>query len=100
VFILSPYLVTTFFPTFTDAIPLVTLVSISVITSTIVAMLTATFLGNEKSEIVFTAGLIYLTSLIICLIVLGMFIGVLGLAFVIVIAKIIQATFLISKRNT
>ena len=99
VFTLSPYLVTTFFPTFTEAIPLVSLVSISVIPSTIVAMLTATFLGNEKSKTVFTAGLIYLISLIVCLIVLGMFIGVLGLAFAIVIARTIQAAFLITKRN-
>jgi hypothetical protein len=49
---------------------------------------------------VFTAGLIYIISLIACLIALGMFIGVLGLAFAIVIAKTIQAAFLITKRNT
>jgi O-antigen/teichoic acid export membrane protein len=97
-FLLSPYLVTTFFPTFTDAISLVRLISLSVIPSTIVAILTASFLGNEKSKVVFTAGLIYLTSLIGCLIVLGFIVGVSGLAIAIIIAKTIQAAFLITKR--
>ena len=99
-FTLSPYLVTTFFPTFIDAIPLVSLISLSVIPSTIVAMLTASLLGNEKSAVVFTAGLIYLMALIICLIVLGFIMGVLGLALAIIIAKTMQAAFLLTKRNT
>ena len=99
-FILSPYLITNFFPTFTDAIPLVRLVSLSVIPSTIVAMLTASFLGNEKSKVVFAAGLIYITALISCIVVLGLVIGVLGLAIAIIIAKTIQAAFLLTKRTT
>lgn len=99
-FAISPYLVKSFFPTFTDSIPLVSAMSLSVIPSTIVAMLTASFLGREKSKTVFTAGLVYLTSLIICLILMGTILGVLGLALAIITAKTIQATYLITERNT
>jgi O-antigen/teichoic acid export membrane protein len=99
-FALSPYVVTRFFTAFTDAIPIVSLMSISVIPSTITAILTATFLGNEKSKVVFTAGIIYITSLITSLIIMGTIMGVLGLAIAITTAKTIQAIHLILKRKT
>ena len=99
-FTLSPYLINNFFPTFTDAIPLVSLISLAVIPSTIAAILTATFLGNEKSKTVLTAGTLYLATLIISLIIAGTLIGVTGLAAAIIIAKTIQAAYLIAKRKT
>ena len=73
--------------------------SLSVIPSTIAAILTASFLGNGKSKQVFTAGVIYLASLMICLAVMGLTIGVLGLALAVITAKTIQAIYLITKRN-
>jgi O-antigen/teichoic acid export membrane protein len=99
IFALCPYLIANFFPTFTDAIPLVSLMSLSVIPSTIAAILTASFLGNGKSKQVFTAGVIYLASLITCLTIMGLTIGILGLAIAVITAKAIQATYMVTQRN-
>ena len=98
-FFLCPYLITKFFPTFTDAIPLVSLMSLSVIPSAVAVILTANFLGNGKSKQVFTAGVIYLTSLMVCLAVMGLTIGILGLALAVITAKTIQATYMVTQRN-
>jgi O-antigen/teichoic acid export membrane protein len=99
IFALSPYIITNFFPTFTDAIPLVSVMSLSVIPSTAAAILTASFLGNGKSKQVFAAGVLYLASLMIGLTVMGLTIGILGLAIAVIIAKTIQAAYLITQRN-
>ena len=98
-FFLCPYIITNFFPTFTDAIPLVSLMSLSVIPSAVAVILTASFLGNGKSKQVFTAGVIYLTSLMVCLAVMGLTIGILGLALAVITAKTIQATYMVTQRN-
>jgi len=100
IFALCSYLITNFFPTFTDAIPLVSVMSLSIIPSTIAAILTASFLGNGKSKQVFTAGVIYLASLLICLSILGLTVGILGLAFAVITAKTVQTTYRITKRAT
>jgi O-antigen/teichoic acid export membrane protein len=94
-----PYVIEDFFPTFIDSIPLVRIMSLAVIPSTIVAMLNATFLGKGKSKSVLFAGLIYIISLITGLIVLGQFMGGLGLAITLVVAQSIQAIYLLIKRN-
>jgi O-antigen/teichoic acid export membrane protein len=94
VFALSPYLIGNFFPTFIDSIPTVKVMSLAVIPSTIVAMLTASLLGKERSRIVFTGGLVYLASLITGLIIMGKIMGVLGLALTLLIAQAIQAIYL------
>jgi O-antigen/teichoic acid export membrane protein len=99
IFALCPYLITNVFPTFTDAIPLVSVMSLSVIPSTVAAILTASFLGNGKSKQVFTADVIYLASLLICLSTLGLTVGILGLAFAVITAKTIQATYMLTQRD-
>ena len=99
IFALCPYLITNFFPTFTEAIPLVSVMSLSVIPSTVTAILAASFLGNGKSKPVFTTGVIYLASLIICLSIMGLTIGVLGLALAVIIAQTIQATYMLTQRR-
>lgn len=100
IFVLTPYLITNFFPSFTEAIPLVGVMSLVTIPSTIVSILLASFLANGKSKLVFTAGAIYLASLMISLIIMGVTIGVLGLAIAVISAKTIQAIYLITKRLT
>ncbi len=94
---LSPYLVTTFFPTFTEAIPLVALMSLAVIPSAIAAILVASFLGNGKSKSVFIASVLYIVSLIISLIVMGAVMGIIGLAIAVIVAKTLQAIYLLMK---
>jgi hypothetical protein len=71
--------------------------SLSVIPSTVAAISTANFLRNVKSKPVFTAGVIYLTSLMICLLIMGIIIGILGLALAVITAKTIHATYLLTK---
>jgi Na+-driven multidrug efflux pump len=74
--------------------------SLSVIPYTATAILTASYLGHGKSKPVFTFGLIYLVTLMTFLPLMGLTIGVLGLAFATITAKTIQATYLITKRDT
>ena len=93
-FIISPYLIENLFPTFMDSIQIVRVMSLAVIPSTIVAMLNASLLGKERSKTVLTAGLVYLTSLITGLIIMGKIMGILGLALTLVITQVIQAIYL------
>ena len=97
-YIATPYLIRNLFPTFIESIQLVQIMSIAIIPSTIVAILTSTYLGNEKSKTVFIAGLIYLASLIIGLIALEKIMGVLGFAVAIIIAQTIQALYMLTKK--
>lgn len=97
-YITTPYIIQNLFPSFVDSIPLVKVMSLAVVPSTIVAILTASHLGKEKSRTVFIAGLIYLASLIIGLIALEKIMGFLGLALAIAVAQTIQAIYLIIKR--
>jgi hypothetical protein len=50
IFALCPYLITNVFPTFTDAIPLVSVMSLSVIPSTVAAILTAKLPRKRKKQ--------------------------------------------------
>ena len=100
VFFSIPYLIGNFFPSFIDSTPIVRIMSLAVIPSTIVAMLNASLLGKGNSKTVLIAGLIYIISLIIALITLGQIMGTLGLAVTLVIAQSIQAAYLLFKRNT
>lgn len=98
-YLTSPYLIRTLFPTFIDSIPLVKIMSLAVIPQTIVAILTASHLGKEKSRTVFIAGLIYIASLITGLMTLQKIMGILGFALAIIIAQTIQAIYLIINRK-
>ena len=93
-YILTPYLIEKLFPTFIDSIQIVQIMSLAVIPSTVVAILTATLIGKEKSKNAFISGLVYLASLIIGLIAMGQVVGNLGLALTLVIAHAIQAIYL------
>jgi len=90
-FMVSPYVIEKLFPTFTDSIPIVKVMSLAVIPSTIAAILTASLLGRGKSRTVFTAGLVYIASLITGLTILERILGVLGLALALIIAQTTKA---------
>jgi O-antigen/teichoic acid export membrane protein len=95
--LISPHLVHTFFPTFTAAIPMVQLISLALIPLTISSVLNATFLGQEKSKNVFTAGVVYLFSLVMMLTLVGKLIGTSGLALAVVTAQTLQAIYLLAQ---
>ncbi len=98
-FFLTPTLIEKFFPSFTDSILIVRIMSLAIIPSTIVSVLNASFLGAGKSKTVLIAGLIYIASLIIALLTLGRVMGGLGLAITLVIAQTIQALFLLFSKK-
>jgi len=97
-YIMTPYLIQKLFPTFSDSIPLIQVMSLAVVPSTIVAIQTANCLGKEKSSTVFIAGLIYLVSLITGIITFEHIMGVIGFAFAIVVAQTIQAIYLMINK--
>ena len=72
--------------------------SIAVIPSTIAGILKTGFVCKEKTKTVLLSGIIYLVSLITGLILLGLSIGVPGLALAILFSKTIQATYLYSQK--
>jgi O-antigen/teichoic acid export membrane protein len=94
-----PYIIERFFTNFVDSIPIVRIMSLAIIPATIIAILNATLLGQGRSRAVFTAGLIYIISLVIGLIVLGQIIGSIGLAITLIMAQTMQAIYLLIKRK-
>jgi O-antigen/teichoic acid export membrane protein len=97
VFALTPFLVRRFFPSFVDSIPVVRVMCLAVVPSTISSILNASLLGREKSQPVLAAGLIYVLSLIAFLVVLGQTMGAFGLALTLVVAQSLQAFYLLAK---
>ena len=69
--------------------------SLAIVPETITMLLTSKMLGQEKSRFILIAKLISLGIMIIGFIVLGPIYGIIGLAFVIVAASIIQVIFLV-----
>ena len=98
-FFTLPYFIETLFPTFASSVWVVRIMSLAVIPSTIVAIINASLLGRGRSKYVFVAGLIYLVSVIVGVLVLGDVMGAMGLAVTLVVAQSIQAGFLLTKRK-
>ena len=99
-FLTLPAVIERFFPTFLDSIPIVRIISLAIIPATIVAILNATLLAKGNSKHVFIAGIAYIVTLALGIVILGQIIGGLGLAVTLLSAQTIQATYLILKRNT
>jgi O-antigen/teichoic acid export membrane protein len=98
-YIATPYLIQKLFTTFIDSVPLIQVMSLAIIPTTIVGVLSTSRLGKEKSRTVFIAGLIYLSSLIIGLIALEKMMGILGLTLSLIVARTIQAIYLIISKE-
>jgi O-antigen/teichoic acid export membrane protein len=96
-FFTLPFFIETLFPTFASSVWVVRIMSLAVIPSTIVAIISASLLGRGRSKYVFVAGLIYLASVIVGVLVLGEAMGAMGLAVTLVVAQSIQAGFLLTK---
>lgn len=92
---LSPILVPILFPNFTEAIEVIQIMSISIISSTIISTYVSKYLGLTKSKIVIIGSGIYLAAQIPSLVILGQLFGVNGAAFSLVIASIIHAIYFV-----
>ena len=91
--LVSPFIIRQFFPNFIDSILAAQIMSIAIVPLTINTLFASKLLGIEKSKIVFTASIIYLTTLLSSIIMLGNYYGLYGLAMSPVISAIIETIF-------
>ena len=93
-YVIAPWIIVNFFPNFVEAIGVVRIMCIAVIPAAVVNILNAMFFGRERSAVAFTGGIIYLASLITCLLLLGRMFGIVGLASSIIVSQTAQALYL------
>ena len=98
VYLLRQLLIENFFPKFIEAVNAIRIMSLSVIPSSIALILEAQFLGKERSKIVIIGTGISLVFLTIGMIVLGSWIGIIGVAWSLVIATTAKTFFLSNKK--
>lgn len=96
---LSPFVVPKIFPNFTEAIVVIQIMSISIVSSTITSTYISKYLGRVKSKIVIIGSGLYLLVQIPTLIILSEYWGINGAAFSLVIASIIHASYFILVDN-
>ena len=94
---IAPMLIENFFPKFTESVDAIRIMSLSVIPSSIALILEAQFLGKERSKIVIIGTGISLVFLTIGMIVLGSWIGIIGVAWSLVIATTAKTFFYLIK---
>ena len=94
---IAPMLIENFFPKFTESVDAIRIMSLSVIPSSIAIILEAQFLGKERSKIVIIGTGISLVFLTIGMIVLGSWIGIIGVAWSLVIAATAKTSFYLIK---
>ena len=83
------------FPQYEESLSLIPILSISLIPSTIAAMYTSKFLGNEKSSYVLYGYIISAVSLVLGILILSEVFQVVGLAIAYVLSTSVQAGFLL-----
>lgn len=93
-YIVSPLVIPVIFPKFEHAIEIFQILSISIVPTTFSTLYMSKLLGNEKTFLVFIASIIFLSTQIVSIIVLGKMIGVNGIAIAYVLSACIQAVFL------
>ena len=94
---IAPMLIENFFPKFIESVDAIRIMSLSVIPSSIAIILEAQFLGKERSKIVIIGTGISLVFLTIGMIVLGSWIGIIGVAWSLVIATTAKTFFYLIK---
>ena len=94
---IAPMLIENFFPKFIESVDAIRIMSLSVIPSSIAIILEAQFLGKERSKIVIIGTGISLVFLTTGMIVLGSWIGIIGVAWSLVIATTAKTFFYLIK---
>jgi len=92
---LSPYVISSFFPKYTQGIESLQILIISLVPLTITAMLTAKLQAKFSTEVGFPS-LARLGSLLVLLFVLGQWFGLIGFALAVLFSTIIELIFLIA----
>jgi len=92
--VVVPKIIPIFFIKFIETADAISIMSLAIVPETITMLLTSKMLGQEKSRFILIGKLMSLVIMIIGFIMLGPIYGIIGLAFVIVAASIIQVVFL------
>ncbi len=93
-FFILPKIIPIFFPKFIDTVEAIGIMSLAVIPEAITMLYISRLLGNEKSKVVLIGKLISLITVVIGFIVLGPMYGIVGLAVIVVLASVLQTSFL------
>ena len=93
--ILSPVVIPILFPEFTEAVPVIQILSIAIIPFTAATILNAKFLGMEKTKFVLTGSIILISVQIPSIIGLAALYGINGAAIGILLGNTCQAIYLI-----
>ena len=92
-FTISPQILSMFFPEFIHATVIIQILSIAIIPRTISTMYVSEFLGKEESQIVLKGAIISLIIQIPLIFILGVEIGVNGIAIALVAAEFVLMVF-------
>ena len=93
--IFSPMIIQIVFPGFIEAISIVQIISLAVIPGTIKYMYISKFLGNLKNKIILASSIIFLSSIILGMAILGQLYDVQGIALAFVLASVAESIFLV-----
>jgi len=93
--IFSPMIIQIVFPGFIEAISIVQIISLAVIPGTIKYMYISKFLGNLKNKIILASSIIFLSSIILGMAILGQLYDVQGIAAAFVLANTAESIFLV-----
>ena len=97
---LGPIFIDLYFPKYVDTKIAIQIMSISVIPATIGQIYQSQLLGAERSKVVLVGTIFSITGLIVSMIVLGLSLGMIGLAYSLVISSIIKAGFFVFVSRT
>ena len=92
--ILGPLFIETYFPQYTETKIAIQIMSINVIPGTLGHIFQSKLLGTEKSRIVLIGTIASISGLTTSMIILGLTLGMIGLAYSLVISSVIKAGFL------
>jgi O-antigen/teichoic acid export membrane protein len=97
--ILSPLLIPIFFPKYIEAVEIIQIMVFALIPSTLTLILTSELLGKENTKSVILSVIVAIVVLIVGIIILGEYMGLLGLALTLVIARSLQCVTLLILKN-
>lgn len=98
---LGPILIDTYFPKYVDTKIAIQIMSINVIPATIGQIFQSKLLGTEKSKPVLIGTILAISALTISMIILGLTLGMIGLAYSLLISSIIKTVYFgyVSRNN-
>ena len=99
-FFVLPKIIPIFFPKFIDTVDAIGIMSIAVVPEAITMLYVSKLLSKENSKYVLIAKIIALSTIIIGFIYAGPIFGIVGLAIIMVLSSIFQASFLAAIEKT